>query len=385
MADIAAAGWWNRTRLPPKESVVTNTRALIASAAAAVLGGVLAVGAPAVASAAPRHTSTVYTLSNAAAGNDVLAFTDAGGVLTPAGSYPTGGAGTDAGLGSQGALTLADHQQVLLAVNAGSNSVTALRVGSGGGLTVRSTVPSGGRQPVSVTVHGDLVYVLNAGDDTISGFRLVHGRLVPLPGSTRALSAGAGGAAQVGFSPDGRRLVVTEKASNSLDTFTVDRSGRASAARATASVGAVPFGFDFDERGDAVVSDAAVSAVTSYRLGSGVATVAGYVPDGQGAACWLVVSRHTGTAYVANAATGTISTYDVRGGGLSLTDAVAATVGGHPTDEALGRDGDLYVRDATGSRVQAVRFDSHSGAATVVNGPAGLPSGAAGLAVVTGE
>jgi 6-phosphogluconolactonase (cycloisomerase 2 family) len=363
-------------------------------AATAVLGTALAVGVPAAASAATAASgtatsasagtarpATVYTLSNAATGNAVLAFHAHGGALTPAGTFPTGGLGSGAGLGDQGALTLADGGTVLLAVNAGSNSLTALRVAEDGTLAATSTAPSGGSTPVSVTVHGDLVYVLNAGDGgSVSGFRLRHGRLTPLAGSTRALSAGTGGAAQIGFSPDGRRLLVTEKASNSLDTFTVDARGLASAARPTASQAAVPFGFGFDDRGDAVVSDAAASAVTTYSLHGGVARQLAYQPDGGAAACWLVVSPRTQTAYVANAGTGTISTYAVAGGELRLTRAVAATVGGHPTDEALGHGDVLYVRDATNNRLQAVYFGGEAGA-TVVNSLSVLPASATGIAV----
>jgi 6-phosphogluconolactonase (cycloisomerase 2 family) len=369
-----------------KTAKIARTRTSLA--ATAVLGTALAVGVPAAASAATAATpgtarpATVYTLSNAATGNAVLAFHAHDGALTPSGTFATGGLGTGAGLGDQGALTLADGGTVLLAVNAGSNSLTALRVAEDGTLKVVSTVPSGGSTPVSVTVHGDLVYVLNAGGGgSISGFRLHHGWLTPRPGSTRALSAGTGGAAQIGFTPDGRHLLVTEKASNSLDTFTVDGRGLASAAQPTASQAAVPFGFGFDDRGDAVVSDAAASAVTTYSLDGGVAHQLAYQADGGAAACWLVVSPRTQTAYVANAGTGTISTYAVRDGQLSLTQGVAATVGGHPTDEALGHGDVLYVRDATNNRLQAVYFGGAAGA-TVVNSLSVLPAGAAGIAVV---
>ncbi|MFG2847084.1 beta-propeller fold lactonase family protein [Kitasatospora sp. NPDC048296] len=358
-----------------------NLRARAALAVVAVLGGALAVaGAPGVASASTGRAATVYTLSNSAAGNSVLAFRDVHGVLAPAGSYPTGGLGSDAGLGSQGAVVPADHGRILLAVNAGSDSVTSLRVAEDGVLSAVATVASGGTRPVSVTVHGDLVYVLNAGSGTITGFRLHDGVPAPLAGSTRAVSSGAAGAAEVAFSPDGSRLVVTEKGSNSLDTFTVDRHGRASTASRTASAAAVPFGFDFDSRGNAVVSDAAASAVTTYSVASGTARQLAYLPDGGGAACWLVVSRPTGTAYVANAATGTISTYRVHDGALTLTAPIAATVGGHPTDEALGRGDVLYIRDATNNRLQAVRFGAVG--AQVTDAPSVLPGSAAGIAVV---
>jgi 6-phosphogluconolactonase (cycloisomerase 2 family) len=367
---------------------MTITRSRSALAVTAVLAGAIAVGVPGAASASQAHVTTVYTLSNAASGNAVLAFRAIGGALTPAGSYATGGVGTGAagGLGDQGALAVADGGRTVLAVNAGSDSLTALRVGDGdsdsGALTPVSTAPSGGTTPVSVTVHGDLVYVLNAGDNTISGLRLRHGRLSPIPGSTRRLSPGAAGAAEIEFAPDGRHLLVTEKGSNSLDTFAVDRRGLTSAARATGSQAAVPFGFDFDRRGDALVSDAAASAVTAYTVRGGTARQVAYVPDGGGAACWVVVSRHTDVAFVANAATGTISTYDTRHGILRLDQAVAATVGGHPTDEALGRGEVLYVRDASGHRLQQVGFGA--GGAQVVDSPATLPASAAGIAVVEG-
>lgn len=367
-----------------KESALSTTRTRSALAVTAVLAGAITVGIPGAASASQTRTTTVYTLSNAASGNTVLAFHAAGGALTPAGSYATGGSGTGVagGLGDQGALTVAEGGRTLLAVNAGSDSLTALRVGDEGSLTPASTAASGGTMPVSVTVHGDLVYVLNAGDNTISGLHLRHGQLTPIPGSTRHLSPGAAGAAEIKFAPDGRHLLVTEKGSNSLDTFTVGWLGLPSAARATASQAAVPFGFDFDRRGDALVSDAAASAVTAYSVRGGTARQVAYVPDGGGAACWVVVSRHTGVAYVANAATGTISTYDTDHGAPRLDQAVAATVGGHPTDEALGRGDVLYIRDATDNRLQQVGFGANG--AQVVDSPATLPASAAGIAVIEG-
>ena len=63
------------------------------------------------------------------------------------------------------------------------------------------TFDSGGEFPVSLTLYHDLLYVLNAGADSVSpniaGFRLTHrGELISLAGSTREL--GAGGFHQVG-------------------------------------------------------------------------------------------------------------------------------------------------------------------------------------------
>src|SRR3954471_9415201 len=105
-----------------------------ATAAATVLvstaGAVAATGASASAEPA-RHA--VYTLSNAATGNAVLAYRDTGdGPLTPIGSFATGGSGNDGGLGSQGSVVLDDNDHVLAAVNAGSNSVSLFQVRNNG-------------------------------------------------------------------------------------------------------------------------------------------------------------------------------------------------------------------------------------------------------------
>ena len=95
----------------------------------------------------------------------------------------------------------------------------------------------------------------------------VDGDLSPLPGSTRPLTPNpAGGitdAAQIQFTPDGSALLVTEKASNTLDTFAV-RGGYAGTAVPHASAGTTPYGFDFDARGHAIVSEAASGSASSY-------------------------------------------------------------------------------------------------------------------------
>jgi 6-phosphogluconolactonase len=89
----------------------------------------------------------VYTLSNSPAGNAVLAFPRAAnGSLGAPVPYPTGGNGTGAGLGSQGAVVLSKTRHELFAVNAGSNSVSLFSV-TNDGLELESTVPSGGTTP----------------------------------------------------------------------------------------------------------------------------------------------------------------------------------------------------------------------------------------------
>ncbi|MBJ7598393.1 MAG: hypothetical protein DLM67_17275 [Candidatus Nephthysia bennettiae] len=363
----------------------------------ACLATLLALANAAPASAATvddrdHGSGTVYTIGNATAaqgGNTVLAFRDTrSGSLRPLGTYPTGGDGTGAPLGSQGAVVLTGGGSRLVTVNAGSSTVSAFQAGSGGRLSHLSTAASGGTDPISVSVHGGLVYVLNAGDNTVSGLRLGEDGIEAVEGSTRSLSTGAQSPEQVSFTPDGRHLIVTEKASNTIDVFQVRGDGLLGVRQTTNSLGQGPYGFDFDRSGRAIVSDAADSALTSYNVGArGRLHAIGEVPDGQKAACWTVVDQRTGHAYVANAATGTISFYQVGDSGqLSLQAAVGASSGGHPVDEALGSQGhEFFVLLSPGGKVMKSAVSSTGDLGSISAVVTGLPDSATGLAVSSDE
>ena len=195
-------------------------------------------------------------------------------------------------------------------------------------------------------------YSLNQGSDTISAFRSEpDGGLSWIAGSTRALTANpAGGtadAAQVSFTPNGNYVVVTERATNSIDTFQVSQ-GLAGTATPHASAGTTPYGFDFDRSGDLIVSEAASGSASSYRIRP-FTTITGALADSQRAACWLVVSGSH--AYVVNAASASISSYTINpDGSLTLSQAVAATASAGATDAAVSPDHrTLAVRLANGS------------------------------------
>src|SRR3954462_10103531 len=127
--------------------------------AALAVGCTLLFGGTAMAT-----TGAVYTETNSASGNAVHRLDRApDGSLTWVATYRTGGAGTSAGLGSQGAVALSDDGRLLLAVDAGSNDVAAFRVTRHGHLTLVGRVPSGGALPVSIDIAGGAAYVLNAG------------------------------------------------------------------------------------------------------------------------------------------------------------------------------------------------------------------------------
>jgi DNA-binding beta-propeller fold protein YncE len=124
----------------------------------------------------------------------------------------TGGLGSGAGLGSQGAVTLSRDGRFVFVVNAGDHTVATFAL-HGGALELKSTVDSGGLHPISVTEHDGLVYVLNdGGDGNVAGFRNRHGMLSPVAGSVRALSVARGRrAGPGGFSDDGDAIVAPRR------------------------------------------------------------------------------------------------------------------------------------------------------------------------------
>lgn len=346
----------------------------------------------------------VYTLTNRASGNAVAIFTRAAdGRLTAAGTVSTGGRGTGGGLGSQGALALNDDGQLLFAVNAGSNEISTLLVNveapdasdrdagrrrqrsepTDPRLSLVARVPSGGTQPISLTVHERLLYVLNAGGSgNISGFTIgSNGALTPIAGSTRPLSGTAVGPAQVAFSPDGGLLVVTEKTTNLIDVYSVGPDGTATGPTSFASAGSTPFGFAFGPEDRLFVSEAAGTA-SSYKVGENghLTVISGAVDTHQGAPCWLVVTNDGRFAYTANAHSGSISGFVIgTTGRLSLRDASGQTanVGAGNTDLALTANY-LYELNGGGT-ITALRVQEDGGLA-ILGVVGGLPAGVAGLA-----
>lgn len=318
----------------------------------AVLALIVGTAGAAPAAAAGSGNSAVYTLTNAASGNSVLVFDrNADGTLAPAGSVATGGNG--GALGSQGSLAMSDDRRWVYAVNSGSNTISMFAT-HGTALTLTTVVPSGGTAPNSVTAHGDLVYVLNAGGTpNVSGFTRTGDSLTPIDGSTRALGRANAGAVEISFSRSGRVLVVSDKGANAIETFTIDAQGAASAPTVFASSGPAPFGFAFAKENVLVFSEAASipagsSSASSYTLthDGAVATVSGSVSTTQGAACWLVATQNGRWAYTANAASGTLSLFAIAAdtGALTLMQAVAAGGLAHPIDMALtDNDHMLYV------------------------------------------
>ncbi|MCX4744264.1 lactonase family protein [Kitasatospora sp. NBC_01287] len=326
----------------------------LAAATATVLAAV-AVCAPSTSAAASTSAASpadaghptgghhaVFVQTDNPAGNQVIAYHRGDdGLLTRAGDYDTGGLGgvLDGSvvdhLASQGSLTYDARHGLLYAVNAGSDSVTVFAV-DGDRLERRQTVGSGGRFPVSVAVHDDVVYVLNALDGgSVQGFRVREGRLERQDGWNRCLGLDPDAVpqftntpGQVGFTADGSRLVVTTKANgNSLAVFRLDREGApAQAPVVTVLPGAVPFAFVPNGRDGLFVTQAGPNALSTIAIRpDGSAEQQAFAATGQAATCWVVAVD--GLLYTSNAGSATVSGFRPGDGGRQLT-----ALGNTPTD-----------------------------------------------------
>ncbi len=270
---INAGGPGRRSMAPGRSVAILLGLAAAASAVAASPG----------AASASTYTSPVvghvYVDDNTAGTNTIGAFNrHADGTLTPEAGSPfvAGGAGTGAGLASQGALQISPDGRFLIAVDAGSNQISVLRVNFDGSLQlVGSPVPSGGILPVSVAIHDDLVYVANsgAGGTNYTGFRLgFDGRLEPVPGSTVTLPAGSQ-PGDVLFNSFGRNLVGTRIGTSMIDSFTVGFNGLLTAAPGSPfpAQGLGPFGSEFSP-----TNPSQLFVSNAHNVGAGTGTISAF-------------------------------------------------------------------------------------------------------------
>jgi 6-phosphogluconolactonase (cycloisomerase 2 family) len=349
---------------------------------------VLAAAMPLAASASADSPGAVYALTNSPSGNAVVVYDRGGsGLLTPAGTFPTGGMGTGAGLGSQNAVIVSGDERLLFAVNAGSNSVSSFRIRPDG-LELVDTEPSGGTMPTSVAFRAGILYVLNAGTpNNVTGFAVSsRGTVTLLVGSTRPLSGESTSPAQVSFSDDGATLIVTERATNLIDTYAVDEDGYLTGPFIHPSAGPTPFGFAVDKRNTVIVSEAGPGGgASSYRVqdDSSLETVSPAIVTGQTAACWAVVTGNGRYGYVTNAGTGNISGFAIdQDGRMTLLDedGITAVTGGNPTDVAVSHNSQfLYVRVSNLNQIAAFEIGS-DGSLVALPSLEGTPAGLAGLA-----
>ena len=373
---------------------ISKLAAVIATGAAAAALSALPASA-ATAHAGLESANAVFVQTDNTAGNTIVAYirTAAGG-LQQVGSYPTAGnGGATMGsvvdhLSSQGSLAYDRRAGLLYAVNAGSNTITVFRVG--GDRLIRSQViSSGGQFPVSITAHGSQVFVLNAwGGASVAGFLQVGGYLIPVPSWTRNLGLGTssstvftGTPGQIGFTPDGSRLVVTTKnAANTVDVFRDGLFGPSAEPTVTSLPGTIPFGFTFDAYGHLALTETGTNTVATFAIApDGTLTPLGSAATGQAATCWITAAPE-GMLYASNAGSGTESTLSTEPDG-TITQLGTTPTDAGAVDAAVSSDGRyLYVQAGGPGNVDAYRIGP--GGSLTETGSVTVPGAVGGEGIV---
>jgi 6-phosphogluconolactonase (cycloisomerase 2 family) len=265
----------------------------------------------------------VFTATNDVKNNEVVMYSRSDtGKLKLIGSFATGGrgeGGINDPLQAQSSLALSGDHQYLLAVNAGSSNVSLFRV-SPTGLTLLDKESTEGGNPVSVTIHDDLVYVANVGGTYhTAGFRLnAAGKLDFIQNSKQPLSFLDTEPGVIAFSPDGSKLIVTERQTNKIDVFSVASDGSLSNPTVNDDQGLEPFGASFTPSGILLVSEAGSGAVSSYAINpdNSLSVVTSKARSGGAATCWVIPAGQY--AYATNSISSDVALYALgSSGGLS--------------------------------------------------------------------
>jgi 6-phosphogluconolactonase len=353
----------------------------------------ISVISPTRSNAEDEHSnSAVFIMTNAADRNEVISYKRAAdGSLLEAHKFATGGRGSGGNndpLESQGSLTLSQDHTLLFAVNAGSGDVSVFRV-HGADLWLADKQLSEGSEPNAVAQHGDLVYVLNTGGSSnVVGFRVSEdGKLHPIPHSLSFLSTNTSGAASLAFSPNGQFLLVTERETNSIDVFRVQKNETLSPIVTNPSAGPGVFALAFTTNGAALAVETGpaggqnASAISSYAVNSNgtLTAITTSLPTLGAATCWNAVTPNGKWVYTSNAGTSNISGFSIGSNG-ALTALPGTVVGTNPTgatnlDIAVTADGKfLYSLDAEVGMISIFAIQS-DGTLTNLGTTGNLPKG----------
>ena len=333
-------------------------------------------------------------------------------------------------------------------------TITSFLVARDGTLTFADRVMSGGLFPNSLTVKssahdgerddgkgddGSLLYVLNAGgpgsspfcgpSPNITGFRVdSRGHMRLLSGSVQAIidpgpldGTGSGvncpvsgfptptfdcgrnppafprSPGQVGFTPDGTRLVVTVKATNKIYVFPVGENGAPMVTQAPGPALPTYFGFAFDQHGHMILTEpfgqatsipmGGAGAVSSFAItkAGALQQISASIGDGGTAACWVALEPITGRyAFASNNLSDSLSSYLVGNDGSVTLLAAIAAAGNGPNDLAVVRErrgSFLYALNSGNGTVAPFQINLADGSLTPLPAVGGLPNGgAAGLA-----
>lgn len=364
--------------------------------------GLFGAAVPASASTGSPVVGYTYLDGNTAGANTIDGFArHADGSVTPLAASPfaAGGAGTGKGLASQGAIQATRDGRFLLAVDAGSNQISVLRIAPNGTpVLIGHPVPSGGDNPVSIAISPvGLVYVANsgAGNSNYTGFRLEPGgALTRIIGSTVSVP-GDPGLGDVFFNGPGNLLIGTRTGTSLIDSFVVTPTGRLAAAHGSpyTGQGLGQLGAEFSPTSPSqlFVSNAhngpGLGTVSAYRDSLlGQLTAVGNSPfaDNQTAPCWVEISHDGRYLFTVNTGSASVSSYAINSNGsLSLIGSTPIANGGGDIDARLSPDGSTLTVDGSAAHILSV-FAVHGGHLTELpSSPVPLPAGGTPSGVAT--
>jgi DNA-binding beta-propeller fold protein YncE len=337
-----------------------------------------------------KSSGAVFVMTNDAYTNEVISFLRGPeGQLLRGGQFYTGGRGSGGvndPLQSQGALTLSQDGSALFAVNAGSGTVSVFGV-HGANLQLIDQENSGGSEPLAVAQHGNLVYVLNgAAAGTVVGFRWNGRKLTAFPNASSFLSGTSAGGSSITISPDGRKVAVTERLTNDIDTFNINADGTLTPIVIQKDPAPGTFAAVFASDGALIVAEVGApggsddSTVSSYSiLANGTLSVSSLAVPTLGAAdCWDAVSPNGKWAYVSNAGSDTISGYNIGVKGVLTPIEASVVVGTLPAGSnnheiTVSSDGlYLYSLDSAEGTIGVFAIQSN-GSLTYLGVTGGLP------------
>jgi len=386
--------------IPKGKEICTRTCLAAGGSLLVATIGLFSAATPASADATSPVVGYTYVDDNTTPANTIAGFDrHADGSLSPipGSPFPAGGMGLGSGLASQGAIQVTSDGRYLLAVDAGSNQVSVLRITDDGvPVLVGQPVPSGGITPVSVAVSWTgLVYVANqgTGGSGYSGFRLhFDGSLTPVPGSTVTVPDGSG-VGDVFFNAFGNLLIGTRTGTSMIDSFVVLPGGRLlnAAGSPFTGQGLGQLGAEFSPTRPWQLF------VSNAHNGAGLGTVSAYndifsqlrpigpspYADSQTAPCWVEISHDGRYLFTVNTGSGNISSYSINpDGSLTLLGSTTITGGGADIDARLSPDGKYLLVDGSGHNFVSV-FAVNGGSLTEVpSSPTPLPSGASSSGIV---
>jgi 6-phosphogluconolactonase len=332
----------------------------------------------------------VFTMSNAISGNELLQYKiNADGSLSLAATLPTTGLGTGVNLSSQGSVILSANKEFVFVVNAGDNSLSSFEILPTGAFALIGKYNLQGIRPISITQRGNLVYVLCSegaiGVSSFEGFELSSsGVLTAIPNSKLTLPNDSY-PAQISFVQD-NVLVISERATNLLSSYKLDSITHISSSSQSITTSHVfPYGFAVNSIGQIFVTEASgSSSVSSYLVSpAGALSSISTLSNAQAGACWAAINSTSTICYSSNAGANTISSFAISAtGALTNTQtAIELGAGNSPLDIGLSSN-DKYLYVLAGTSDKILPFKVEGTALTPVDSePIYVPGAAYGLAV----